>query len=261
MNKSMTLLATSALATVLALAAGCASTRGAPGTGVPAAVAASIADKARPETDRVRDPDRKPADLLAFAGIKAGDKVGDLLPGAGYFTRLFSQIVGAKGAVYGLAPPRAPDAPATMPDFAAAVKAIAADPHYANVKVGVMDTGTPLPEKLDVLWTSLNYHDLHNRPNADLGAFNKWIYANLKPGGTYIVIDHAAPVGSGKSTTSTLHRIEPAFVKQEVIAAGFIFVEESPALHNPGDARTLAVRETGVRGKTDQFVFKFRKPK
>jgi predicted methyltransferase len=262
MTRTTTLLASSALAAVLALSVGCATTGGTVAAKPSAAVVAAVADKARPDADRARDADRKPAELIAFAGIKAGDKVGDIMPGGGYFTRLFSGVVGSKGAVYALAPVRAANAPANAPDMAAGVKAIAADPHYANVKVGALDVAVPVPEKVDVMWTSLNYHDFHNnRPDNYLKTFNKWVYDALKPGGTYIVIDHAAKAGAGKSVTSTLHRIEPAYVKQDVIAAGFEFVGESKVLENPADDRSKLNRESDIRGKTDQFAFKFRKPK
>jgi len=259
MNRNTVWPGTAALTAAISLVAGCATTASTPS--VPAAVTAAVANPARPDADRTRDADRKPAEVIAFAGIKAGDKVGDMLPGGGYFTRLFSGVVGAKGTVYALPPPRAANAPAAAPDPAAAVKAIAADPKFANVKVGALDTAEKLPEKLDVMWTSLNYHDLQNRPNADLKTFNKWVFDSLKPGGIYIIIDHAAAAGAGKSVTSTLHRIEPAFVKSEVLAAGFTFVGESAVLRNPADDHVTANRDSGVRGKTDQFVFKFRKPK
>lgn len=258
MIRSISLLGAATFSAALSLLAGCAMTASKPV--VPAAVVAAVANPARPDADRARDADRKPAEVVAFAGIKPGDKVGDIMPGGGYFTRIFSATVGAKGVVYGIAPPRPANAPATAPDMSAAVRAIAADPHFANVKVGAFDTSAKLPEPLDVMWTSLNYHDFQNRPNADLAAFNKWVYDSLKPGGIFIVIDHAAQAGAGKSVTSTLHRIEPAFVKNEVLAAGFKFVGESQVLRNPADDHTQGVRDTGIRGKTDQFVFKFRKP-
>jgi predicted methyltransferase len=251
----MSLLGAAALAVVLTLS----QAHAAPA--VPAAITAAVADAARPDADKARDADRKPAEVLAFAGIKAGDRVADLLPGGGYFTRLFSKVVGAKGVVYALPPARRPDAPANMPDPAAAVNAIAADPNFSNVKVGVLDATAKMPEPMDVVWTSLNYHDLQNRPNADLAAFNKYVFDSLKPGGVYIVIDHAAEKGSGKRDTATLHRIDPDFVKAEVLAAGFIFDGESNALANPQDDHKSPNRDAGVRGKTDQFIFKFRKPK
>ena len=228
---------------------------------IPPGVQAAVADPARPDADRGRDADRKPAEVIAFAGIKAGDRVFDVLPGGGYFTRLFSKVVGPKGVVYSLPPPRRPDAPANAPDMAAAVTAIAADPGYANVRVIPLDTSAKAPELVDVVWTSLNYHDLHNRPNADLSVFNKFVFDSLKPGGTFIVIDHAAAAGSGARDTGTLHRIDPALVKSEVTSVGFVLEAESDALRNPADDHTTPNRDAGVRGKTDQFVLKFRKPK
>ena len=226
---------------------------------VPAAVQSAVADTARPDADRQRDANRKPAEVIAFSGLKAGDKVADLLPGGGYFTRLFSKVVGSKGVVYALAPVRPANAPPDSRDMAAAVKAIAADPQFSNVRVSDMNAGPA--EKVDLAWTSLNYHDQHNRPDANLAAFNKRVFDWLKPGGTYIVIDHAAAKGSGKRDTSALHRVDPDLVKAEVTAAGFVFEGESKALLNPDDDHTAQVRDSGVQGRTDQFVLKFRKPK
>jgi predicted methyltransferase len=225
-----------------------------------AAMDAAIANPARPEADRQRDADRKPAELVAFAGIQAGSRVSEMLPGGGYFTRIFSKVVGPTGKVYALVPPRPATAPAGQPDFAAPMNALAADPNYSNVSVLALDPATKSPELVDVVWTSLNYHDLHNRPNPDLMPTNKMVLNALKPGGVYIVIDHAAEAGSGARDTSKFHRIDPALVKAEVIAAGFEFVGESAALRNPTDAHDVGVREV-PRGKTDQFVYKFRKPR
>ncbi|MFM1887392.1 MAG: hypothetical protein RL026_2549 [Pseudomonadota bacterium] len=249
-------------ATALALVlAAVAAPAGAAEATPPAAIAAAVADASRPEADRARDADRKPAEVIAFAGLKAGDTAIDLLPGGGYFTRLFSKVVGDKGLVYAVANGLPPNAPAGARDPQAAVKAIAAEAGHANVRVVTLDTAATPPTPAEMAWTSLNYHDLQNRPNADLGAFNRMVLASLKPGGVYIVIDHSAQDGSGKRDTSTLHRIDKQFVKAEVMAAGFVFEAESNALANPQDDRTQVVRETGVRGKTDQFVLKFRKPR
>jgi predicted methyltransferase len=247
------------VAAVAAALAGCATLDVASSSKVSPALTAAVAESTRPEADRTRDADRKPAELMAFAGIKSGDKIADMLPGGGYFTRLFSKAVGDKGTVYAMAPARAANAPN---DPAAAVTAIAAEKGYGNVRVVSLDMAKPAtPELLDVMWTSLNYHDLQNRQGADLAAFNKMVFNSLKPGGVYIVIDHAAEKGTGKSTTSTLHRIDPDFVKAEVQAAGFKLEAESALLANASDNRKSVNRETGIRGKTDQFVFKFRKPK
>ena len=171
-----------------------------------------------PQADSARDSERKPADMLAFAGVKPGEKVVDLLPGGGYFTRLFSVAVGPKGKVYALAPAKPDTAPADAPDRAAAVKAIAADPHYSNVTVIAQPPKQllqfTLPEPVDMVWTSQNYHDLHNITDVDVPDFDKAVFQALKPGGLYIVLDHSAEVGSGFRDTSTLHRIDEEAVKQ-----------------------------------------------
>ena len=226
---------------------------------VPAAISAAVADKSRPAEDQARDANRKPAEVIAFAGIKKGDKVAELLPGGGYFTRIFAKVVGDNGVVYALTPPRRPDAAAGAPDPAAGANLVAAE--NKNVKVSTLTLEKVAPEPVDVVWTSDNYHDVHNRPGADLGAFNKAVFDALKPGGVYIVIDHAAAPGAGATVTSTLHRIDPETVKSEVTGAGFKLDGESSVLKNPDDPHTAGVRDPSVRGKTDQFVLKFRKPK
>jgi predicted methyltransferase len=225
-------------------------------------IAAAVADPARPPADRDRDANRKPAESIAFAGLQPGQRIADLLPGGGYFTRLFSSVVGPKGQVFAVAPPKRADAPADRPEPSAAVRAIAADEHYKNVTVSVVKLAElKLPEKLDMVWTSLNYHDVHNVKDLDVGAFNKAVFESLKPGGIYIVIDHATEKGAGFTATSTLHRSDPDAVKTEVSAAGFEFVGSSDVIANPADDHKTAVFEQGLHDKTDRYVLKFRKPK
>ena len=229
---------------------------------IPKSIAAAVADPARPDADRQRDVNRKPEESVAFAGLKPGQKVTELLPGSGYFTRIFSAVVGPAGHVYAVAPAPRPDAPAGAPDRAAAVKAIAADPHYSNVSVvQVPLVALTLPGPVDLVWTSQNYHDLHNIPDADVGAMDKAVFDALKPGGVFIVLDHAAEKGSGFRDTSTLHRIDPEAVKKEVVAAGFKYEGQSEVLRNPNDPHTAKVFDSSIQGKTDQFILKFRKPK
>jgi predicted methyltransferase len=229
---------------------------------IPKAVTAAVADPARPQADRDRDADRKPADCIAFAGLQPGQRIADLIPGGGYFTRIFSGVVGPKGQVIAVASPKRPDAPPDRPEPAAAVNAIAADPHYKNVTVSVVKMAElKLPEKLDMVWTSQNYHDLHNAKDLDLGAFNKAVFDSLKPGGIYIVIDHAAEKGAESNVTSTLHRIDPEVVKSEVTAAGFELVGSSDVISSAADDHKTAVFEKSVHDKTDRFLLKFRKPK
>ena len=231
--------------------------------GIPAAVSAAVADSARPATDTARDAGRKPAETLAFIGIKPGAQIAELLPGGGYFTRLLSVLAGPKGHVYALTPPPRPNAPAGAPDPAAAVSAIAADAHYGNISVAPLSASAPalgLSQPVDLIWTSDNYHDLHNQPNADLAGFNHHVFEALKPGGLYIVIDHAAAAGHGAGDTRTLHRIDVETVKAEVTAAGFKLAGSSDVLHNAQDPHTAPIFDASIRGNTDQFILKFVKP-
>lgn len=223
---------------------------------------AAVADKARPEADTKRDADRKPAQMLEFAGVKQGQTVVDLIPGGGYFTRIFSKAVGPKGTVYAVGGPPRPVTDPAKPPPPPAQDVIAADPNYSNVKSvhEPLQTGLSIPTKADLVWTSQNYHDVKNVPNIDMMAFDKAIYNSLKPGGVFIVLDHVANPDT-PNVTSTLHRIDPAVVKKEVEAAGFKYEGESKVLANPADPHTARVQEAGIRGKTDQFIYKFRKPK
>ncbi len=257
-----TTLATAALAAALAVT-GVQSGHGSPRTNdVPPFISAACADTARPEADTKRDADRHPALTLAFAGVKPGDQVVELVPGSGYFTRLLSGVVGPKGKVYAVPPPRRPQAAADSPDPAAPVQAIAANPHYGNVTVSVQPFAQlALPQAVDLVWTSQNYHDFHNLPDIQVLDIDRAVFKALKPGGVYIVSDHAAEAGSGFRDTSTLHRIDREAVKKEVISAGFKFEASSDILGNTGDPHTAKVFDPAMRGHTDQFILKFRKPK
>ena len=156
-----------------------------------AAIVAAVADKGRPEADSKRDADRKPAEMMEFAGVKAGSKVADFIPGGGYFTRIFSKTVGPKGKVYAVTNP--PPANATTPP---AIFGIAADPQYGNIAIS--QTGVAnftLPEQVDVFWTAQNYHDLFARArNVDIAKVDKMIFDSIKPGGV------AALAGAGLVT-------------------------------------------------------------
>jgi predicted methyltransferase len=245
----MTRLSITAIAAALAFTGGAAAIAQAP----PASFTAAINDAARPAADKERDVHRKPADMLSIAEIKPGSKVGELIPGGGYFTRIFSKAVGPTGKVYALNNPAAEGRPPP------AVRAIAADAGYSNVTVieGPL-TAFKTPEPVDVIWTSQNYHDL---PPAARPAVNKAAFAALKPGGIYIVLDHSAPKGAGEVAHSTLHRADEDIVKTEVAAAGFKLEKEYDTLANPKDDRTKRVFDAAVRGDTDQFILKYRKPK
>jgi predicted methyltransferase len=225
------------------------------GTAIPQYITAAIADSARPAADSQRDAERKPAECLAFAGVKPGDQVIELAPGRGYYTRLLSAVVGPKGKVIAVGSPPKPDAPPPP------VQAIAADPHYSNVTVVLQPYAqVKLPSHTDVVWTTQNYHDFHNSPNLSVPTLNRAVFEALKHGGIYFVLDHAAEPGSGTRDTNTLHRIDEQTVKQEVTAAGFRLAGESDALRNKDDPHTAKVFDPSIRGHTDQFILKFRKP-
>ncbi len=237
--------------TQLAVAVGLtlAATAGLAQSGVPAAIAAAVADADRPAADTARDPLRKPGEIVAFAGVKPGDKVAEIAPGGGYYTRVLAKTVGPEGKVYALMPGFFANRPGGLD----AINALAEQ--YGNIEVVVIDyAATKLPEPVDLVWTTENYHDL---ANGDIGAVNAWAFAALKPGGLYFVEDHAAP-GTGTSATSTLHRIDPEAVKQQVTSAGFALDAESDLLHNPDDPHDVSPRE--VQPTSDKFALRFRKP-
>jgi predicted methyltransferase len=221
-----------------------------------AAITAAVADPARPATDTARDATRKPAEIVAFAGVKPGDKVAEMMPGGGYFTRVLAKTVGPKGHVYALVPTGFANRPGGLD----ALNALAAQ--YGNVTVVATDLAAfKVPEPVDVVWTSENYHDFHNGPTANIAGLNAAAFAALKPGGVYFIEDHAAAAGSGVTATSTLHRIDPAAAISEVEAAGFKLDGQSKALANAGDAHDKPVFDPSVRGKTDKFALRFKKPR
>lgn len=222
-------------------------------------VASAVGDPAR-AAHFAADTRRHPAEVIAFSGLKAGDRVLDLIPGDGYWTRIFSRIVGPEGRVYAVWPR---NYARLAEGNVVTLRQIAADPHYPNVAVEVQPT--PLlaaPEPLDMVFTSQNYHDYPDEfmGRTDPAQLNRAVFAMLKPGGTWFIVDHAAAAGSGMRDTETLHRIDPAEVRRQVEAAGFDFVGESRVLNNPADDHTLPVFNPEVRGRTDQFVLRFRKP-
>jgi len=212
-----------------------------------------LADPVRPPEDVARDADRKPAALLAFAGVHAGMTIVELAPGGGYFTRILTGAVGPKGHVYAIAGRPSP-----------ALQALAAK--RPNLSVVQASPGTiPVPGQVDLVWTTQNYHDFKNARLPSGGdaaqAYNAAAFRVLKPGDIYFIEDHETAPGAGASQTSTLHRIEDVVVKREVEAAGFRLAGESNALRNPADPHTARVTDPVIRGKTDQFILKFRKPK
>lgn len=208
-----------------------------------------LADPNRPQNERDIDAVRKPDEMLKFYGVKPGDKVADLMASRGYYTALLSQAVGDKGVVYSASPTVRDE---TRERFKA--------PQYANVKIveGPMaSVGLPQDGSLDFVLLNLDYHEI---AKDDRAAMNKRVFAALKPGGSYGVVDHAADAGAGDSAAKTLHRIEKSLVVSEVTSAGFKLGKESDLLKVADDPHTTnAIKEQ--RGKSDRFVLKFDKPK
>ena len=226
---------------------------------IPANITAALADKSRPEADVKRDAARHPGEMLAFAGVKPGDKVADFMMGGGYFTAILSQAVGPKGKVYAYQS-------AEFIAFRAAYgdeqkKAAAGRDNVVPLTAPLSAVG--LPDGLDLVLTVQNYDDMHLKPfpAGTAASVNTQVFKALKPGGVYLVVDHAAAAGSPVTVADTLHRIDPAIVKREVQAAGFKFEGESDVLKDPADDHTANVFTPAIRGKTDQFIYKFRKPK
>ena len=232
---------------------------GAAAAALPANIAAAAADPAR-GVQAADDPVRHGPEILAFAGVRPGDKVIDLIPGGAYWTRLFSKAVGPTRRVYGIWPaPYAAEAHKNVVDY----QALGTTKAFSNVSLAVEPaTELKAPQKVDLVFTSQNYHDYPDKfmGSIDPAVFNKAVFAALKPGGTFLIIDHVAASGSGMRDTDTLHRIDPAIVKAQVTAAGFRFVASSPLLANPADDHSKAVFDKTIRGHTDQFIYKFRKP-
>ena len=224
-------------------------------TTVPAGVATALADPARAD-QRGDDQRRQAAAVIAFSGVKPGDVVIDFLPGRGYWTRIFAGVVGPRGHVVA-AWPAAAAARAAEP--VAAIKARG----LGNVTAEVQPTNLPTASRpVDLFWTVQNYHDIPNNGAGEpaLRSFNQAVFKLLKKGGTFVVIDHADANGTGLAGTSTKHRIDPALVRSQIEAAGFRFVGESRVLRNANDDHTLGVRAPSLRGYTNQFAYKFRKP-
>jgi predicted methyltransferase len=242
---------------MLAVAAGAALAAASASAAPSTAVTAALADPARTPAEKARDEPRKAAEVVDFTQVKPGDKVADLFPGPGYFTHIFAKVVGPKGVVYAAVGNGKENTPP------------AANPAYPNVQVNMQPWGefSP-PEKLDVVFNSQFYHDLFN-PEFDpptggpegLAKVNKAIFNALKPGGVYVVIDHSGRPGTGYSENNTLHRVEESVVKDELKQAGFVLEAESAILRNPADPRDVIVFAPAIRGKTDQFMLRFRKPK
>lgn len=243
MNRSMP-----CLAVLLSLLAGCSGRQ---------AIHESVAHPDRPAEDVARDVDRQPAEVMRFFKVQRGQTIADLMAGRGYYTELLSRAVGPTGKVY------LHNNAFVVEKFAdEGVKERLADNRLPNVVRHDRElTALDLPAgSVDRVFMILFYHDTYWM-NIDRAAMNKQIYDALKPGGYFCVIDHVAEPGSGARDVKTLHRVDPEIVKQEILDAGFVLDGESDLLRHPKDDHTLNVFKDEIRGKTDRFIYRFKKPR
>ncbi len=218
-------------------------------------IAAALSHPSRTATDRERDPLRKPAEVLTFAGLRPGMTVADLMAGAGWYTEIVARVVGPSGTVY--AHNNAISSGRYGDQLAQRLAAAQLD----NVKRLDADLEAfDLPqESVDLTIMALFYHDTYWM-NVDRAAMNRRIYESLRPGGIFLVIDHAAKAGAGSAEVKRLHRIEEELVRRELTGAGFVLDAASDILRNPEDDRTENVFDDRIRGRTDRFILRFRKP-
>lgn len=229
---------------------------------VPDAIAAAVGHADRPDADKARDQDRKPDQVLAFFGIAPGMAVYDMFSGGGYYSEILARLVG-------------PDGKVTAHNNHAYLDYAKKDigPRYADGRLAEVDRVTIEANDLEIEENSydavlmiLTYHDIYltSEPEAWpvidgprlLGAIVK----GLTPGGVLGIVDHRARAGAPATTGDTLHRIDPEIVKAELAAAGLIFEGAADFLANPEDDLEKPMYAEGIRGKTDRFVFRFRKP-
>lgn len=224
----------------------------------PADYAPLLSDPLRSPQMVKQDEGRMPTQVLDFAHVKKGQKVFDFFAGGGYYSLLLARAVGAKGSVIAANPPGENDSKAWEP-FAGKVQQL-------QVKVMEVADMKFAPRSFDLLFTNLNYHDLYwesekyHFPRVDVPlALAQW-FAEVKPGGHVVVIDHAGPSGDVREIADRLHRIDPARVKADMKAAGFVLEAEGTFLQNKADDHSKLVFDPAVRGKTDRFIMRFRRP-
>jgi predicted methyltransferase len=209
---------------------------------------ALLANPVRTDRDRTMDERRRPVELLQFAQVRPGMRVLDVAGGGGYTSQLLALAVGPSGKVWA----QTPQPSATLKER------LAANPNTGIVVVArpFDDPVPPEAAPLDLVTLVLNYHDISYLP-VDRDAMNRKLFAALKPGGRYVVIDHSALPGTGIAAGKTLHRIEEAFVVAEIRRAGFVLDGEGPFMRSAGDTRDKPSNQPG----SDKFVLRFVKPR
>lgn len=202
----------------------------------------------------------KQSELIQFARVDPGSTVIDVYPGEGQWTRLFSDVVGPDGRVYSFVPAEVSH---FKNDPVGLMRTLAREPGRENVDAVSADlvAMSAVTQPADVVWLHLFYHDLHTALMKAKGAtaadFNRAVYARLKPGGRYVIVDHAAAAGTGTGDSQSLHRIDPASVRAEVEEAGFVLEAQSTLLANKDDPHSIKVFDPSIKGETDRFAYRF----
>ncbi len=229
---------------------------------VPDFIAAAVASPDRSAKDRERDARDKPAELLAFAGLKPGMKVADVLGGGGYWSEILARAVGPSGSVTLV------NNPGYFNFGKDDLKTRFGDGRLKEVKRRVfelsnMDLGRG---QFDLITIYLSYHDIYwvdeegyGWPKIDADRFLTQLHDALKPGGKLLIVDHAAVAGTGKSAAQDLHRIDEAFTKKDIAGHGFLLEKSWPNLRNSADDHTKGVFDEAIRGKTDRFTHLYRR--
>jgi predicted methyltransferase len=223
-------------------------------------IAAAVAAKDRPADAVAQDASRKPVQILKFMGLKPGMKAFDLLTGTGYYAEIMGRAVGPKGSVVAYSPANYNPEP---------IKAAFATltPRVPNAKLVTSPADAFVPNIYDFTMIHLNYHDFYfesekfNIPRTDPDVVLKTLFAAMKPGGIVAVIDHVGPAGDTRAIVDKVHRIDPETVKADFKRAGFVLEGSTAILRVPADDHSKNVFDPAIRGKTDRFAFKFRKPK
>jgi predicted methyltransferase len=229
----------------------------------PPNVAAAVASPSRSADNVKLDESRKPAEVLRFLGVRRGMSVIDLFGGNRYWAEIIAPVVGPKGRVLVWEPTQF---------YNDKTKSAFAEFMAKNPNVSIVSTPFEAPSlpknSADFLMLNLNYHDTYWQsdkykiPRMDPAAFLKIVYAAMRPGATIGVIDHVAnPNSDTRATVEKLHRIDPNVVRRDFEKAGFVFAGSSDLLRNPADDHSLLVFDPKIRGKTDRFIFKFKKPR
>lgn len=229
-------------------------------TAKPALIATAVAAKDRPADSVALDASRKPVAILNFMGLKPGMKAFDLLTGTGYYAEIMGHAVGPKGSVVAYSPANYNPEPIKAA-FATLVT------RAPNVKFVTSPAEAFAPNSYDLAMIHLNYHDFYfesekfNIPRTDPDVVLKTLFATMKPGGIVAVIDHVGPAGDTRAIVDKVHRIDPETVKADFKRAGFVLEAQSNLLRVPADDHSRNVFDPAIRGKTDRFAFRFRKPK